>query len=241
MLSTQSLQAFLAGHSRQDAEMAAAAYERARGAAAPRVLAYAKPTEARAHGRTGDARAADRALAESIRQLELVVPDGDPQWLSYLTPARVAVDAIEINRDLHRPAAALRWVKDADAMPKDRFTRAVGIRTAVETSTYLQAGELDRGLAMGHRAVDILSRVHSPPRAYLRGRYSHSPGPLARRGRGCRLRAPCPHRDPAAEGGMTHEASVAPVPNAVLHRCHGRCSLDHLSDQCVMRREIGAQ
>jgi hypothetical protein len=170
VLSTQALQAFLAGHPRQAAEMAAAAYDRTRGTTAPRVLAFAKLAEARSYGRAGDARAADTALSECVRQLDLVTPDGDPQWLSYLTPARVAVDAIEINRDLHRPAAALRWAKDADAMPKERFTRAVGIRTAVETSTYLQAGELDRGLAMGHRAVDILTRVRSPrAHTYLAG------------------------------------------------------------------------
>lgn len=162
VLSTMSLQSFLAGHPREAAEMAAAAYDRARTIAAPRVLAFAKLAEARAHARAGDARAADTALVESVRQLEHVVPDDDPTWLAYLTPARIAVDAMEINRDLHRPAAAMRWAKDADAMPQGTYTRAVGIRTAVETTTHLQAGDLDRGLATGHRAVDILRRVHSP-------------------------------------------------------------------------------
>lgn len=67
-----------------------------------------------------------------------------------------------MNRDLHRPAIALRWAKNADAMPKDRFTRAVGIRTAVESTTHRQAGRPRQGLATGHRAVDTLDRVHSP-------------------------------------------------------------------------------
>jgi hypothetical protein len=162
VLSTLSLQTYLAGHARQAAEMAAAAYDRARDVAAPRVLAFAKSAEAHAHGLAGDARAADAALSEAMRQLERVVPDGDPAWLAYFTHARIASDAVEINRDLHRPKVALRWAREADAMPKDRFTRSVGIRTAVETSTHLQAGDLDQGLATGHRAVDILARVHSP-------------------------------------------------------------------------------
>jgi hypothetical protein len=161
VLSTMSLQAFLAGYPSEAAEMAAAAYDRARTTAAPRVLAFAKLAEARAHGRAGDARAADAALGESVRQLERVTPGTDPAWLAYLTHARIATDAIEIYRDLHQPAVALRWAKDADAMPKDRFARAVGIRTAVETTTHLQAGDLDQGLETGHRAVDILTRVHS--------------------------------------------------------------------------------
>lgn len=162
VLSTLSLQAYLAGHPVQAAEMAASAYDRARRVAAPRVLAFAKSAEAHAHGLAGDARAADAALSEAARQLDLVVPDSDPGWLSYFTPARIASDAVEINRDLGRPAVALRWAQDADAMPRDRFTRSVGIRVAVESSVHLQSGDLDQGLATGHQAVDILAPVHSP-------------------------------------------------------------------------------
>jgi hypothetical protein len=186
VLSTLSLQAYLAGHPVQAAEMAANAYDRARGAAAPRVLAFAKSAEAHAHGLAGDARAADAALSEAVRQLELVTPDDDPAWLSYFTYARVASDAVEINRDLRRPAVALRWARDADAMPRARFTRSVGIRIAVETSTHLQAGDLDQGLATGHQAVAILAGVRSPrAHSYIGGiiadlkRWRSEPGVVA--------------------------------------------------------------
>jgi len=163
VLSTMALQAFLAGHPAEAADMAEGAYERARHAAAPRVLAFAKLAEARAHARQGPGHAKDAgaALHQAETLLGRIRADDDPPWLAYFTHARLASDAVEIHRDLAQPEAALRWSREAGAMSKDHFTRAVGLRTAVVGATYMQAGDLEAGIASGHQAVDILAGVQS--------------------------------------------------------------------------------
>ncbi len=170
VLTTMSLQTMLRGYPQQAADMAEGAYERAKAVAAPRVLAFAKLAEARAHGRAGDARAADAALVVSENLLDSIRPDSpDPDWLSYFTHARLAADATEIHRDLGQPRAAFAWNTQADAMPSDRFTRAVGIRLAVLAGSHLQDHDLDQSLAVGARALDVLSTVSSTrAHGYLR-------------------------------------------------------------------------
>ncbi|MEU3188835.1 sporulation protein [Streptomyces sp. NPDC006923] len=161
VLSTMALQAFLAGHPAEAADMAEGAYERARHVAAPRVLAFAKLAEARAHARAGHAQDAGAALHRAEALLDQVRAENDPQWLGYFTHARLATDAVEIHRDLAQPKAALRWSREAGAMSKDQFTRAVGLRTAVVAATHMQAGDLEAGIDHGHQAVDILASVQS--------------------------------------------------------------------------------
>ncbi|MFF6888611.1 sporulation protein [Streptomyces sp. NPDC012421] len=162
VLTTMSLQTMLRGHPQQAADMAEGAYERAKNAAAPRVLAFAKLAEARAHGRAGDARAAGAALALSENLLDSIRPDSpDPDWLSYFTHARLAADATEIHHDLGQPRAAFAWNAQADAMPPGQFTRAVGIRLAVLAGSHLQDHDLDQSLTVGTRALDILRTVTS--------------------------------------------------------------------------------
>lgn len=171
VLATMSLQAFLRGYPQEAADMAECAYERAAGHAAPRVLAFAKLAQARAHARAGDGRAASSALAASENLLDRARGgDNDPEWISYLTHERLAADATECFRDLGNPAAALRWNEQAEAMPAGVFTRAVGIRHCVVATTHLTAGELDQGLAVGQRALEVLARVESArARGYLQG------------------------------------------------------------------------
>ncbi|MFF7098218.1 sporulation protein [Streptomyces rubradiris] len=169
VLATMALQTFLRGYPEHAADMAEGAYERGRGHAAPRVLAFAKLAEARAHGRAGDARAAQAALATCERLLDSIRPGiHDPEHLAYFTHARLATDTIEIYRDLNQPKAALRWARLAEPMPAGQFTRATGIRLAVLVSSHLRNGDLDRGLATGAQARTILSTVHSTrARSYL--------------------------------------------------------------------------
>ncbi|WP_328946901.1 hypothetical protein OG259_40940 [Streptomyces sp. NBC_00250] len=127
--------------------MAEGTYERAKTVAAPRVLAFAKLAEARAHGRTGDAKAAGAALALSENLLG-VRPDADPEWLAYFTHARQSADATEIHRDLGQPHAAFAfaWNAQADAVRSDRFTRTVGIRLAALAGSHLQDQDQDQDL-----------------------------------------------------------------------------------------------
>ncbi|MFJ1936830.1 hypothetical protein ACIOGZ_29750 [Kitasatospora sp. NPDC088160] len=162
VLSTMALQSMLQGHPDEAADMALGAYERAKGHAAPRVLAFAKLAEARALGRLGDTAAAVAALDRSEQLLHQVHPGtDDPGYLDYFTEARLAADAAEILRDLRQPERSLLWNQRATAMSSDRFARAAGIQSAVVATSHLQARDLDRGLLAGHRAVGILANVTS--------------------------------------------------------------------------------
>ncbi|GAA1273413.1 hypothetical protein GCM10009665_71450 [Kitasatospora nipponensis] len=170
VLSTMGLQALLRGYPDAAVDMAEGAYDKARHVAGPRVLAFAQLATARAYGKLGDAKAAWRALGESVRLLESVRSDSrDPDWLAYLTLERISADAVEIARDLGEPAAALRWDLQAEAMPQQVFTRAVGIRMTVLGTAHLQGRNLDQGLVYGERAIEILGRVRSErAHGYLR-------------------------------------------------------------------------
>ncbi|MFF4104292.1 sporulation protein [Streptomyces sp. NPDC001903] len=170
VLATMALQAFLRGYPEQAADMAEGAYERGLGHAAPRVLAFAKLAEARAHGRTGNAQAAKAALGRTQELLDSIRPGShDPQQLAYMTHARLATDATEVHRDLEDPKGAFTWNSLAEPMPADRFTRATGIRMAVLATSHLQNRELERGLIAANTSLRILSNVHSTrAHSYLR-------------------------------------------------------------------------
>ncbi|MGW1562806.1 sporulation protein [Streptomyces sp. NPDC002144] len=162
VMSNMALQATLRGYPNEAVDIAQGAYDRARDHAAPRVLAFAKLIESRAHARLNDARSAAAALTVSERLLEHANNAADePAWISYYTPARLAADAVEIHRDLNLPAAALRWNDRAAPMSARHYTRSVGLRMTVLAITHLQQGDLDQALAQGQRAVTILSHVRS--------------------------------------------------------------------------------
>lgn len=170
VLSTMALHTFLRGFPAEAVDMAEGAYERAKHDAPARVLAFAKLAEARAHGLAGDAPAAAAALIRSEMLVDAADTDPrDPRWLAYLTRARIATDAAEIYRDLKRPAEALRWDRQAAAMPAGVYTRAVGIRHTVIATAHLQRHDLEPGLDAGEQALTILGGVHSTRgRNYLR-------------------------------------------------------------------------
>ncbi|MFI9630062.1 hypothetical protein [Streptomyces sp. NPDC052042] len=128
---------------------------------AAKVLSFAKLAQARALARAGEADEASTALVLSENLLDQARPDTDPAWMNYYTHERLATDATEIYCDLGRPEVALAWSRQADEMPTDRYTRAVGIRLAVEASAYLQKHDLDKGLATARRSVELLSQVRS--------------------------------------------------------------------------------
>lgn len=158
------LQASLRGFHDDAIDMCHGAYERAKHTATPRVLAFYRLIEARAHARAGDATAAGRALAASDTLLNQAAnhPGDDPTWIDFYTHARLAADAVEIHRDLGLPAPALRWNTEA-AMPTDTFARSFGLRLVVLAGTRLlgQHPDLDAALAQGNQAVDVLARVSS--------------------------------------------------------------------------------
>ncbi|MGQ4515554.1 sporulation protein [Streptomyces sp. DW26H14] len=171
VLSTMALQTLLRGYPGEAIDMCQGAYERSKTRAAPRVLAFTRLIEARAHARARAPRAAARALAASESFLDQadVRSTDEPTWIGYLTHARLSGDAAEIHRDLGNPKAALTWNTRAASMPESTSTRCVGIRHAVVGTAHLQSGDLDQGLCVGQQAVAILSRVESTrARDYVR-------------------------------------------------------------------------
>ncbi|WDN56960.1 sporulation protein [Streptomyces clavuligerus] len=171
VLTTMAMQAMLRGFASEAVDMAQGAYERAKGRAAPRVLAFTKLIEARAHAHEHNARAASRALAASEDLLSSAEAHtgAEPAWIDFYGHARLSADAAEIFRDLKNPKAALAWNQRAAAMPPGVFTRSVGMRLAIVATAHLQARDLDQGLDLGHRSVDILARVQSSrARDYVR-------------------------------------------------------------------------
>ena len=162
VLTTMAMQSLLRGFAGEAIDMTQGAYERAKDTAAPRVLAFTKLIEARAHARDGDPRAASKALAASETLLGQARPGGEePAWIDFYSHARLSADAAEVFRDLKNPKAALAWNQQAAAMQPGVFTRSVGMRLAIVGTAHLQARDLDHGLQLGNQAVDILARVQS--------------------------------------------------------------------------------
>lgn len=157
------MQALLRDFTDEAVDMAQGAFNRTRDQAAPRVLAFSKLIEARAHARGRDARAASAALAASEALLgQAARADGEePAWIDFYNHARLSADAAEIFRDLGNPRAALTWNSQAATMAPGLFTRSVGIRLAIVGTVHLQDRDLDQGLQLGNQAVDILARVKS--------------------------------------------------------------------------------
>ncbi|MEU6973593.1 sporulation protein [Kitasatospora aureofaciens] len=162
VLTTMAMQALLRGFPNEAIDMTQGAFARANGQAAPRVLAFTKLIEARAHARDDNAKAAASALASSEMLLDRARDRADePAWIDFYHHARLSADAAEVFRDLKKPKEALAWNAQAAAMQPGVFTRSVGMRLAIVGTAHLQADDLDQGLALGNQAVDILARVQS--------------------------------------------------------------------------------
>ncbi|UED83289.1 sporulation protein [Streptomyces profundus] len=156
---TMALQTMRRGYPNEAIDMAQGACERAGRDATPRVRAFAKLIEARAQARAGDERAAARALSGCERLLDTARETDSPTYIAFFGPARMASDAVEIYRDLGKPHIAAGW--DAQCAMPAGHTRAVGLRLSVTATAHLQDRDLDQGLAVGRRAVDILAGVAS--------------------------------------------------------------------------------
>lgn len=148
-------------------------------AASPRTRSFFSLIEARTHARAGDARSAHAALATAESLLDRAVAGEDPTWIDFHTSARLSADAVEIHRDLGRPADAWRWnrIADAEAGAVSGFARSTGLRGLVLASTFLDprnpdleaaaaaAGTATTGLAgvassrVGDYAADLAHRT----------------------------------------------------------------------------------
>jgi hypothetical protein len=174
VLTTMAMQALLRGHPQEAVDMAQGAYARTGGPRAVSVRGFAKLIEARAHARLEDEPSASRclALAEDLCAKGHGAPD-TPDWIDFFGHARIVTDAVEVFRDLNKPAVALRWDSMA-ALPANRFTRCHGMRLAIVSTAHLQLGDLDQALNVGRQSLDVLRTVSSErAREHLRTVKSH--------------------------------------------------------------------
>ncbi|MBI1758176.1 MAG: sporulation protein [Actinobacteria bacterium] len=164
ILACMALQSTLSGFHDDAIDMVEGAYQRTNGVATPRVRAFFKLIEARVWARAGHARSADAALVVAERLLDEA--DGrsgdDPVWIDFFTYQRLAADAVEIQRDLGRPAQAVGWSAHATACT-DTYARAYAIRQSVLGSTHVQGyhPDLEAAVHHGHQAVTALGGVRS--------------------------------------------------------------------------------
>lgn len=102
VLTTMAMQTLMRGFASEAVDMAQGAFTRAKGQAVPRVLAFTKLIEARAHARENDPRAASKALKASEDLLYQAKEDSgdEPAWIDFYHHARLSADAAEIFRDL---------------------------------------------------------------------------------------------------------------------------------------------
>ncbi|MFE4777901.1 hypothetical protein [Streptomyces sp. NPDC056713] len=157
------MQTLMRGFASEAVDMAQGAFSRAKSQAVPRVLAFTKLMEARAPARENDPRAASRALKAFEDLLGQAKDDSrdEPAWIDFYHHARLSADTAEVFRDLKNPKAALTWNQQATAMPTGVFTCSVGMRLSIVGTAHLQARDLDHGLELGNRSVDIRARVQS--------------------------------------------------------------------------------
>lgn len=165
VLTCMSMQASLLDAHDQAIDLISTAVHTGRGYATPRVLAFFKAIEARVHARAQDGRAADAALATAEQLLDTAEsrPTGDdPPWIDFVDRQRLAADAIEVQRDLCRPDAALRWSAQGH-MGADEFVRANALRDTILGCVHLQGPDpdLDTALHHGHKSIDALVSVKS--------------------------------------------------------------------------------
>jgi len=162
VLATMALHTVLEGAPDEALDMAQGAFNQGRHHASRRVLAFAKLAEARALARLGDSTGATTALSRAESWLEKIDTETrDPLWVSYVTPTRLAADAVEIFRDLRKPKTALTWNEQAEENADTTAARPLGLRLATAAIAACQARDLDRAVHYTQQSVDLLMRVNS--------------------------------------------------------------------------------
>lgn len=162
VLTTMAMQAMMRGFTSQAIDMAQGAYERVP-SADPRVRGFAKLIEARAHARSGDARAATTSLALAERlQEQGAAEQGSSEltWIDFFTRQRIVTDATEIFRDLGNPKATFSWHAMGE-MPGEAYARSRGIRLSVLASAHAQRGDLDESVKLGRESLGLFSRLRT--------------------------------------------------------------------------------
>jgi hypothetical protein len=162
ILDAMSHQATYTGRFNEAANLARAAIAGTRGVATATLTSHFHAMEARALARLGDAKACDRALAESVSQFERRNPEADPEWIRYFDEAELSAEISHCLRDLgraddaaHHASGSLVAVGDATFVRSDFFVMMV------LADAHLTAGEIERACRVAHNALSAGEQIRS--------------------------------------------------------------------------------
>lgn len=153
----------------RDAVLLAATAVRGAEVATGRVRALLLERVAWAYARAGDAREADRVLAEVDEAFETATDD-EPDWVYWLDRGEIDIMAGRVNVELRRPLRAVPLLSAAIAGYDTSRAREVGLYETWLAESYLQANELDAAAATLESAEAKAARIHS---ARLAARVRH--------------------------------------------------------------------
>ncbi|MGN9778439.1 hypothetical protein ACTMS0_22115 [Micromonospora sp. H33] len=159
LLANLATQAVYLGHARDATRLAEAAIDGAsRTPAAVRARLYT--AAASAHGRSGERRACQSALAKAERALDRADLDTSPSWVNYFSPAHFAGTALRCLSDLHLYRQALRHAPEALALANQN-ARTRALHTALIAATHARAGDLDAACGWGRELTRRTPDVRS--------------------------------------------------------------------------------
>jgi hypothetical protein len=162
VLASMSLQATYRGFADEGVDLAQAALERNRSLATARTMSFFRLVEARALAKANDASGCAAALSAAESWLERSRDgDGDPSWLDFYTPNRLAADAAECYMDLKVPGQVRRFTEQALSEPTEEYVRSHGLRLVVAAVAELESGNLDAACEVGARALEVAGRISS--------------------------------------------------------------------------------
>lgn len=147
--------------SSRGADVAEASWEKARRAATPRVAALLLERSAWAHAVAGDARAADRGLAQAREALQRHDDRPEPDWVFWVDDRELDIMAGRCWTELHRPLRAVPVLHDVLNRYDDTHARDKALYLTWLASSYLQAHEVEQAAAALGRAFDLAAGVAS--------------------------------------------------------------------------------
>ncbi|WAP59094.1 hypothetical protein [Streptomyces sp. S465] len=161
VLAGLSLQASFEGRPRDGYDLARAAQGRAAHYGSPMLQSLVGVREVRALSLMGDQKAANRALAQSMRLVERDSGRPSPEWAAFHGPAELdycqGLHYMEIG---HYPAA-VNFVKAAIARQDSAYGRNRALYRMTLASGLVKAGEVDEGAAYAVESLEHLEEVES--------------------------------------------------------------------------------
>lgn len=160
-LSSLSYQVANIGDAREAETLARSAYAGARREATATARAMLAERVAWAAARSGEAPAAERALATVETEYDQSRPDDDPEWTYWLDEGEIEIMAGRVWTQLRRPLRAVPILERATAGYGDDTGRETALYLTWLAESLLQANEVERAADAATRALRLSRRAGS--------------------------------------------------------------------------------